>query len=105
MVLCGLSGVNMSHACLIYFVLTHFLQTNNVIRNGGLRVCKYFDEFHFFFIPENNLFQTTRHSILEGRSALNTLGGAPLPLVPYPKRPHAFFVSFLKLILKLPFSC
>jgi hypothetical protein len=41
MVLCGLSGVSMSHACLIYFVLTHFLQTNNVIRNGGLRVCKF----------------------------------------------------------------
>jgi hypothetical protein len=48
---------------------------------------------------------TTRHGILEGRRALDAIGHALLPLVPYPKRPRAFFVSFLKLILKLPFSC
>jgi hypothetical protein len=38
------------------------------------------------------LTQTTRHGILEGRRALDR---ALLPLVPYPKRPCAFFVSFL----------
>lgn len=48
MVLCGLSCVNMSNACLIYFVLTHFLQTNNVVRNGGPRVCKFLMNFIFF---------------------------------------------------------
>jgi hypothetical protein len=51
---------------------------------------------------------TTRHGILEGRRALdargraldalgcalNALGRTLLPLVPYPKRPRAFFVSF-----------
>ena len=49
--------------------------------------------------------QTTPHGILEGHHALDALGRALLPLVPYPKHPCAFFVSFLKLILKLPFSC
>jgi hypothetical protein len=48
---------------------------------------------------------TTRHGNLEGRRALDAIGRALLPLVPHPKRPRAFFVRFLKLILKLPFSC
>jgi hypothetical protein len=39
---------------------------------------------------------TTRHGIVEGCRALDALGRSLLPLVPYPKRPRAFFVSFLK---------
>jgi hypothetical protein len=60
---------------------------------------KFFENFELeksFFLFRSA--STTRHVILEGRRALDR---AFLPLVPYPKRPRAFFVSFLKLILKL----
>ena len=45
----------------------------------------------------------TRHGILEGRRALDAIGRAFLPLVPYPKRPRAFFVSFFKTYTKAAF--
>ena len=75
------------HLCEKFYVFSHSWKKSQIFNRG---LCK------------NVLFlytcQTSRHGILEGCRAL-------LPLVPYPKRPHAFFGSFKKLVLKLPFSC
>ena len=49
---------------------------------------------HCAFIDYHKAFQTSRHGILEWRRALDVLGRALLPLVPYPKRPRTFFVIF-----------
>jgi hypothetical protein len=75
------------HLCEKFYVFSHSWKKSQIFNRG---LCK------------NVLFlytcQTSRHGILEGCRAL-------LPLVPYPKRPRAFFGSFKKLVLKLPFSC
>jgi hypothetical protein len=64
-----------------------------------------FEKFSILFSCGGLTFTMTfLHGISEGRCALDR---ALLPLVPYPKRPRAFFVSFFKTYykLKLPFSC